>query len=172
MLNTYIRLVCNTYPWSDASTIRQNLYLFNTFMSDRKKERSWNNLNGGQHGCEEYHDVTCAQSRDIQLSRRVRSIARMASMREIKMRLQCWLRDQIWDFGCKHFPKKEGATSTLWAPGELRVKEVSCFISTDTRRHNKIKLQFLPYGSASDHGYVLHTRRIHVTRYRIRYDII
>jgi hypothetical protein len=24
---------------------------------------------------------------------------------------------------------------------------------------------------ASDHGYVLHTRRIHVTRYRIRYDI-
>jgi hypothetical protein len=25
---------------------------------------------------------------------------------------------------------------------------------------------------ASDHGYVLHTRRIHVTRYRIRYDMI
>jgi hypothetical protein len=24
---------------------------------------------------------------------------------------------------------------------------------------------------ASDHGYVLHTRRIYVTRYRIRYDI-
>jgi hypothetical protein len=24
---------------------------------------------------------------------------------------------------------------------------------------------------ASDHGYVLHTRPIHVTRYRIRYDI-
>jgi hypothetical protein len=28
MLNTYIRLVCKTYPWSDASTIRQKLYLF------------------------------------------------------------------------------------------------------------------------------------------------
>jgi hypothetical protein len=27
MLNTYIRLVCKTYPWSDASTIRQKLYL-------------------------------------------------------------------------------------------------------------------------------------------------
>jgi hypothetical protein len=25
---------------------------------------------------------------------------------------------------------------------------------------------------ASDHGYVLHTRRIHVTQYRIRYDMI
>jgi hypothetical protein len=25
---------------------------------------------------------------------------------------------------------------------------------------------------ASDHGYVLHTRRIHATRYRIRYDMI
>jgi hypothetical protein len=25
---------------------------------------------------------------------------------------------------------------------------------------------------ASDHGYVLHTRRIHVTQYRIRYDKI
>jgi hypothetical protein len=25
---------------------------------------------------------------------------------------------------------------------------------------------------ASDHGYVLFTRRIHVTRYRIRYDMI
>jgi hypothetical protein len=25
---------------------------------------------------------------------------------------------------------------------------------------------------ASDHGYVLHTRRIHVTRYGIRYDMI
>jgi hypothetical protein len=25
---------------------------------------------------------------------------------------------------------------------------------------------------ASDHGYVLHTKRIHVTRYRIRYDMI
>jgi hypothetical protein len=25
---------------------------------------------------------------------------------------------------------------------------------------------------ASDHGYVLHTRRIHVKRYRIRYDMI
>jgi hypothetical protein len=24
---------------------------------------------------------------------------------------------------------------------------------------------------ASNHGYVLHTRRIHVTRYRIQYDI-
>jgi hypothetical protein len=24
---------------------------------------------------------------------------------------------------------------------------------------------------ASDHGYVSHTRRIHVTRYRIRYDM-
>jgi hypothetical protein len=28
MLNTYIRLVCKTYPWSDASTIRQKLYLY------------------------------------------------------------------------------------------------------------------------------------------------
>jgi hypothetical protein len=27
MLNTYIRLVCKTCPWSDASTIRQKLYL-------------------------------------------------------------------------------------------------------------------------------------------------
>jgi hypothetical protein len=27
MLNTYLRLVCKTYPWSDASTIRQKLYL-------------------------------------------------------------------------------------------------------------------------------------------------
>jgi hypothetical protein len=25
---------------------------------------------------------------------------------------------------------------------------------------------------ASDHGYVLHTRRMHVTRYRIRYDMM
>jgi hypothetical protein len=28
MLNTYIHLVCKTCPWSDASTIRQKLYLF------------------------------------------------------------------------------------------------------------------------------------------------
>jgi hypothetical protein len=28
MLNTYIRLVCKTCPWSDASTIRQKQYLF------------------------------------------------------------------------------------------------------------------------------------------------
>jgi hypothetical protein len=28
MLNTYIRLVCKTCPWSDASTIRQKLYSF------------------------------------------------------------------------------------------------------------------------------------------------
>jgi ABC-type enterochelin transport system ATPase subunit len=34
------------------------------------------------------------------------------------------------------------------------------------------KVSFCPMVEASDHGYVLRTRRsIHVTRYRIRYDI-
>jgi hypothetical protein len=34
MLNTYIRFVCKTYPWSDASTIRQRLYLFCFYRDD------------------------------------------------------------------------------------------------------------------------------------------
>jgi hypothetical protein len=36
----------------------------------------------------------------------------------------------------------------------------------------KIDYSFCLMVEASDHGYVLHTRRIHVTRYRIRYDMI
>jgi hypothetical protein len=37
MLNTYTRLVCNTYPWSDVSTIRQKLYRFVRNISHSKK---------------------------------------------------------------------------------------------------------------------------------------
>jgi hypothetical protein len=37
--------------------------------------------------------------------------------------------------------------------------------------HQKV-YNFCLMVEASDHGYVLHTRRIHVTRYRIRYDMI
>jgi hypothetical protein len=37
---------------------------------------------------------------------------------------------------------------------------------------NKKDYIFCLMVEASDHGYVLHTRSIHVTRYRIRYDMI
>jgi hypothetical protein len=40
MLNTYIRLVCKTCPWSDASTIRQKLYLF-LFTHSMEQSPSW-----------------------------------------------------------------------------------------------------------------------------------
>jgi hypothetical protein len=38
--------------------------------------------------------------------------------------------------------------------------------------HTKKVYSFCLMVEASDHGYVLHTRRIHVTRYRIWYDMI
>jgi hypothetical protein len=44
--------------------------------------------------------------------------------------------------------------------------------ASGTDRKCKKRYSFCPMVEASDHGYVLHTRRIQVTRYRIRYDMI
>ena len=92
--------------WNVNKLPNKEHFAFNTFMSD-KNARSFNNLNDRQYSIEEYHEVTFAQPRDIQLSRRVRYMTRVACVREIKMRLQYWLRYQIWCFGCKHFPKRK-----------------------------------------------------------------
>jgi hypothetical protein len=44
--------------------------------------------------------------------------------------------------------------------------------SRDTQCKVKKVYSFCLMVEASDHGYVLHTRRTHVTRYRIRYDMM
>jgi hypothetical protein len=64
-----------------------------------------------------------------------------------------------WMYSCETFK-----TYTLdWISGQPHAAATS---------PQKKVYSFCIMVEASDHGYILHTRRIHVTRYRIRYDMI
>jgi hypothetical protein len=74
MLNTYIRLVCKTYPWPDASIIRQkifqhwawNLYAWNlTFFLDKNGlpySRTWSKRGNDTSYLQMHHSVLSTSS--------------------------------------------------------------------------------------------------------------